>query len=51
MKYLFGIRIMKQTSEEIKINMHYRWFLGLALKKIPKHLTLKTMNVKFFIKL
>lgn len=29
-QYLFGISSMRRTIEEIKVNMAYRWFLGLG---------------------
>ena len=27
-QYMFGIRSMRQTIQEIKVNTAYRWFLG-----------------------
>jgi transposase len=30
-QYMFGIRSMRQTCEDIKYNVAYRWFLGLDL--------------------
>lgn len=39
-QYLFGIRSMKQTIEEIKVNMAYRWFLGFDFNdEVPHHST------------
>ena len=39
-QYLFGIRSMRQTIEEIKVNMAYRWFLGLEFQdEVPHHST------------
>ncbi|EFV77157.1 hypothetical protein HMPREF1013_02620 [Bacillus sp. 2_A_57_CT2] len=32
-QYTFGIRSMRQTIEELKTNMAYRWFLGLWLSR------------------
>ena len=29
-QYMFGIRSMRQTIQEIKVNNAYRWFLGLV---------------------
>ena len=29
--YLFGINSMRRTCEEIKVNIAYRWFLGLSM--------------------
>ena len=29
-QYMFGIRSMRQTIQEIKVNNAYRWFLGWA---------------------
>ena len=37
-QYLFGIRSMRQTIEEIKVNMAYRWFLGFDFNdEVPHH--------------
>lgn len=39
-QYLFGIRSMRQTIEEIKVNIAYRWFLGLGFfDTVPHHST------------
>jgi len=39
-KYLFGIRSMRQTIKEIEVNMAYRWFLGYGMtEKIPHFTT------------
>ena len=36
LQYTFGIRSMRQTIKEIKINMAYRWYLGYGMtEKIP----------------
>ena len=29
--YLFGIRSERQLEQEVKVNVAYRWFLGLGL--------------------
>ncbi|EFV76910.1 hypothetical protein HMPREF1013_02776, partial [Bacillus sp. 2_A_57_CT2] len=35
-QYTFGIRSMRQTIEELKTNMAYRWFLGYGFHdKVP----------------
>jgi transposase/transcription elongation factor Elf1 len=35
-KFLFGIRSMRQTIREIEVNMAYRWYLGYDMtEKIP----------------
>lgn len=35
-QYLFGVRSMRQTIQEIEVNLAYRWFLGYGLEeKIP----------------
>ena len=40
-KYLFGIRSIRQTIKEIEVNMAYRWFLGYGMiEKIPHFTTL-----------
>lgn len=36
-QYMFGIRSMRQTIQEIKVNMAYRWFLGLGLHDSVPH--------------
>jgi transposase len=39
-KYIFGIRSMRQTIKEIQVNMAYRWFLGYGItEKIPHFTT------------
>ncbi len=39
-KYLFGIRSMRQTMREIAVNMAYRWYLGYGMtEKIPHFTT------------
>lgn len=39
-QYIFGIRSMRQTIEEIKTNVAYRWFLGYGFyTKVPHHST------------
>ncbi|MGO5322393.1 transposase, partial [Catenibacterium mitsuokai] len=29
--YTFGINSMRKTCEEIKVNIAYRWFLGISI--------------------
>ena len=36
-QYMFGIRSMRQTIQEIKVNTAYRWFLGLGLRDPVPH--------------
>jgi transposase len=36
-QYMFGIRSMRQTIQEIKVNNAYRWFLGLGLRDAVPH--------------
>lgn len=36
-QYMFGIRSMRQTIQEIRVNTAYRWFLGLGLHDAPPH--------------
>ena len=36
-QYMFGIRSMRQTIQEIKVNNAYRWFLGLSLHDTVPH--------------
>ena len=37
LQYMFGIRSMRQTIQEIKVNNAYRWFLGLGLRDAVPH--------------
>jgi transposase len=48
-QYLFGIRSMRQTIEEIKVNMAYRWFLGFEFQdEVPHHSTFGKNYVRRF---
>jgi len=38
-KYLFGIRSVRQTIKEIEVNMAYRWFLGYGMTEQIPHFT------------
>lgn len=38
-QYLFGIRSMRQTIQEIQTNMAYRWFIGYGLNEEIPHFT------------
>ena len=47
--YLYGIRSERQLEQEIKVNMAYRWFLGLGISgKVPHHSTISFNRVKRF---
>ena len=37
LQYMFGIRSMRQTVQETKVNNAYRWFLGLGLHDDVPH--------------
>ena len=38
--YTFGINSMRKTCEEIKVNLAYRWFLGISLDEaVPNYST------------
>ena len=38
--YTFGINSMRRTCEEIKVNLAYRWFLGIGLEEsVPNYST------------
>ena len=38
--YTFGINSMRKTCEDIKVNLAYRWFLGLSLEEdVPNYST------------
>lgn len=46
--YLFGVRSERQLIEEIKVNVAYRWFLGLGLTdKVPDHSWLSKNRDRF----
>ena len=36
-QYMFGIRSMRQTIQEIRVNVAYRWFLGLNMRDTVPH--------------
>lgn len=38
-KYIFGIRSIRQTIKEITVNMAYRWFLGYGMTEAIPHFT------------
>jgi len=38
-KFLFGIRSIRQTIREIEVNMAYRWFLGYGMTEQIPHFT------------
>jgi transcription elongation factor Elf1 len=38
-KFLFGIRSIRQTIKEIEVNMAYRWFLGYGMTESIPHFT------------
>ncbi|KON87721.1 hypothetical protein AF332_13340 [Sporosarcina globispora] len=39
--YLYGIRSERQLEQEIKMNIAYRWFLGLKFRdSVPHHSTI-----------
>lgn len=38
--FTFGIHSMRRTCEEIKVNLAYRWFLGLSIDdEVPNYST------------
>lgn len=38
--YTFGINSMRKTCEEIKVNLAYRWFLGIGMEeRVPNYST------------
>lgn len=38
--YVFGINSMRKTCKEIKVNLAYRWFLGISLEEeVPNYST------------
>jgi transposase len=48
-QYVFGIRSMRQTIEEIRVNTAYRWFLGLSpMDEVPHFTTFGKNYVRRF---
>lgn len=48
--YLYGIRSERRLVEEIKVNIAYRWFLGLSLSdKVPHHSTISQNRRRRFV--
>lgn len=48
---IFGIHSMRRTCEEIKVNIAYRWFLGISLEeKVPDHSTFSQNYIRKFKK-
>jgi transposase len=48
-QYVFGIRSMRQTIEEIRVNTAYRWFLGLSpTDEVPHYTTFGKNYVRRF---
>lgn len=43
-KYLFGIRSMRQTIKEIEVNTAYRWFIGYELLEPIPHFSTFSKN-------
>lgn len=48
---IFGIHSMRRTCEEIKVNIAYRWFLGIGFDdKVPDHSTYSQNYIRKFKK-
>ena len=46
---IFGIHSMRKTCEEVKVNIAYRWFLGLSFEdKVPDHSTFSQNYIRKF---
>lgn len=43
-QYLYGIRSMRQTVQEIEVNVAYRWFLGLDMAENVPHFSTFSKN-------
>ncbi|EGV09777.1 transposase domain protein [Parvimonas sp. oral taxon 393 str. F0440] len=46
LKYIFGIKSMRQTIREIEVNVAYRWFLGYDFYDKIQHFTTYGQNYK-----
>lgn len=48
---IFGIHSMRRTCEEVRVNIAYRWFLGLGLdEEVPNHSTFSQNYIRKFKK-
>ena len=48
---IFGYHSMRRTCEEVKVNIAYRWFLGLSFdEKVPDHSTFSQNYIRKFKK-
>jgi transposase len=48
--YFYGIRSEHQLEQKIKINVAYRWFLGLSIEdKVPDHSTISFNRTTRFL--
>lgn len=47
--YLYGIRSERQLEQEIRLNLAYRWFLGLKISdRVPHHSTISFNRTRRF---
>ncbi len=44
LQYMFGIRSMRRTVQEVETNAAYRWFLGLGLQDPVPHFSTFSKN-------
>ena len=45
-QHLYGIRSLRRTSEEIEMNVAYRWFLGYSMEEKTPHFATVSYNFK-----
>ena len=45
-QHLYGIRSLRKTSEEISMNVAYRWFLGYSMNETIPHFATVSYNFK-----
>lgn len=45
-QHLYGIRSLRRTSEEIEMNVAYRWFLGYSMNEKTPHFATVSYNFK-----
>lgn len=49
LKYMFGIKSIRETMRQIEVNLAYRWYLGFSFDdKIPHHSTISKVYFRKF---
>lgn len=45
-QHIYGIPLLRETAEEVRINIAYRWFIGYLLNEETPHLSTLRYNFK-----